>query len=200
MINGIIISGCSGVGKSTVIHRLLEMHPEFTFSISCTTRQPRPGEKSGVHYNFISQEEFMRLVEQKYFLEWEKAYTDYYGTPREALEAIEGMVKVVMFELDTRGAVNLKEKFPQFTTIALLPPSIEDLTRRLVQRGSESADTIASRQKHLREELQRLLTFDFALVNEDIEETVSAVERIVLSLNYRTKHAARHIEKLLEAL
>ena len=106
----------------------------------------------------------------------------------------------MIFELDTRGAINLKEKYPQFSTIALLPPSIEDLRTRLTQRGSETEETLNSRQAYLKKELQRLLTFDFALINKDIDETVKLVERIILSLNSRTKFVAPHIERLLAGL
>ena len=200
MINGVIIGGCSGVGKSTVIRRLLQAHPEFRFSVSWTTRQPRPGEEEGVHYHFTTAEEFERLIEEKYFLEWEKVYQDYYGTPREVLESDGDEITVVIFELDTRGAVSLKEKYPQFSTIALLPPSIEDLRKRMAQRGSETEETINSRQAYLQKELQRLLTFDFALINENLDESVKLVERIILSLNNRTKFNAPHIEKLLNRM
>jgi guanylate kinase len=200
MINGVIISGCSGVGKSTVIHKLLELHPEFFFSVSCTTRAPRAGEMDGVHYTFISHEEFEKRIKDKYFVEWEKVYTDYYGTPKSIMEGIEGQIKVVVFELDTRGALNIKAKFPQFTTIALLPPTIEDLTERLIRRGSETRENISSRQEYLREELQRLTSFDYAIINADADESAALVERIVLSLNNRIKFYAKHIEKLLDSL
>jgi len=200
MINGVIIGGCSGVGKSTIIRRLLQAHPEFRFSVSWTTRKPRPGEEEGIHYHFAETEEFERLIEEKRFLEWEKVYQDYYGTPREVLESDGDEIAVVIFELDTRGAINLKEKYPQFSTIALLPPSIEDLRTRLTQRGSETEETLNSRQAYLQKELQRLLTFDFALINKDIDETVKLVERIILSLNSRTKFVAPHIERLLAGL
>jgi guanylate kinase len=200
MINGVIISGCSGVGKSTVIHKLLELHPEFFFSVSCTTRAPRPGEADGVHYTFISREEFEKRIKDKYFVEWEKVYNDYYGTPKSIMEGIEGQIKIVIFELDTRGALNIKAKFPQFTAIALLPPTIEDLTDRLIRRGSETRESISSRQEYLREELQRLTSFDYAIINADADESAALVERIVLSLNNRIKFYGKHIEKLLDSL
>ncbi len=200
MINGVIISGCSGVGKSTVIRKLLGLHPEFFFSVSCTTRQPRAGEICGTHYNFISREEFEKRIKEKFFVEWEKVYNDYYGTPKSILEGIDGQIKIVIFELDTRGALNVKSKFPQFTTVALLPPTIEDLTARLIQRGSETRETISSRQEYLREELQRLTSFDYAIINSDADETAALVERIVLSLNNRIKFYGKHIEKLLDSL
>jgi guanylate kinase len=200
MINGVIIGGCSGVGKSTVIRRLLQAHPEFRFSVSWTTRKPRAGEEEGIHYHFTSREEFERLIAENGFLEWEKVYEDYYGTPKEVLEAEGDETTVVVFELDTRGALKLKEKYPQFSTIALLPPSIEDLRKRLTQRGSETTETITRRQAYLKKELQRLLTFDFALINEDLEESVELIGRIILALNNRTKLIAPHVEKLLSDL
>ncbi len=200
MINGVIIGGCSGVGKSTIIRRLLQAHPEFRFSVSWTTREPRPGEEEGIHYHFTSTEEFERLIEENGFLEWEKVYEDYYGTPKEVLESDSDEITAVIFELDTRGAIKLKEKYPQFSTIALLPPSIEDLRKRLTQRGSETEETIARRQAYLQKELQRLLTFDFALINDNLEETVQLVRRIILALNNRTKFVAPHVEKLLDDL
>ncbi len=200
MLNGIIISGCSGVGKSTVIRRLLELHPEFTFSISCTTRKPRKGETDGVHYHFISHDEFERRIEDGYFLEWEKVYTDYYGTPKAVIDEAERAPKVVIFELDTRGALVLKQKYPQFTTVALLPPSIEDLSRRLSMRGSEDEKSLAERRLYTKEELHRLQKSDYAIVNEDIAQTVKALETIILSLNFRTRYAESHIEGLLKSL
>jgi len=189
MLNGIIISGCSGVGKSTVIRRMLELHPEFTFSISCTTRKPRKGEA-----------EFERRIEDGYFLEWEKVYTDYYGTPKAVIDEAERAPKVVIFELDTRGALVLKQKYPQFTTVALLPPSIEDLSRRLSMRGSEDEKSLAERRLYTKEELHRLQKSDYAIVNEDIAQTVKALETIILSLNFRTRYAESHIEGLLKSL
>jgi len=200
MLNGIIISGCSGVGKSTVIRRLLELHPEFTFSISCTTRKPRKGETDGVHYHFISHDEFERRIEDGYFLEWEKVYTDYYGTPKAVIDEAERAPKVVIFELDTRGALVLKQKYPQFTTVALLPPSIEDLSQRLSMRGSEDEKSLAERQLYTKEELHRLQKSDYSVVNEDIAQTVKALETIILSLNFRTRYAESHIEGLLKSL
>lgn len=200
MLNGIIISGCSGVGKSTVIRRLLELHPEFTFSISCTTRKPRKGETDGVHYHFISHDEFERRIENGYFLEWEKVYTDYYGTPKAVIDEAERAPKVVIFELDTRGALVLKQKYPQFTTVALLPPSIEDLSQRLSMRGSEDEKSLAERRLYTKEELHRLQKSDYSVVNEDIAQTVKALETIILSLNFRTRYAESHIEGLLKSL
>jgi guanylate kinase len=200
MINGVIISGCSGVGKSTVIHKILATHPEFHFSVSCTTRAPRPDEEDGVHYKFINHAEFERRIKEKYFIEWEKVYTDYYGTPKAMVECNACLPKVVIFELDTRGALNIKAKFPQFTTIALLPPTIEDLSQRLIQRGSETRATISRRQEYIREELQRMQSFDYAIINSDADESAALAERIILSLNNRLKYFTKHIEELLDSL
>ena len=200
MLNGIIISGCSGVGKSTVIRRLLELHPEYTFSISCTTRKPRKGETGGVHYHFIDHAEFERRIEDGYFLEWEKVYTDYYGTPKTIIDEAERSPRVVIFELDTRGALVLKQKYPQFTAVSLLPPSIEDLAKRLSMRGSEDEKSLAERQLYTKEELHRLQKSDYAIINHSIDDTVEALETIILSLNHRTRFAEGHIEGLLKAL
>jgi guanylate kinase len=177
MLNGIIISGCSGVGKSTVIRRLLELHLDYTFSISCTTRKPRKGEIDGVHYHFIDHAEFERRIEDGYFLEWEKVYTDYYGTPKTVIDEAERFPKVVIFELD-----------------------IEDLAKRLSMRGSEDEKSLAERQLYTKEELHRLQKSDYAIINRSIDDTVGALETIILSLNHRTRFAEGHIEGLLKAL
>lgn len=200
MLNGIIVSGCSGVGKSTVIRRLLELHLDYTFSISCTTREPRKGEIDGVHYHFIDHAEFEQRIEDGYFLEWEKVYTDYYGTPKTIIDEAERSPRVVVFELDTRGALVLKQKYPQFTTVGLLPPSIEDLSIRLSMRGSEDEKTLAERQLYTREELHRLQKSDYAIINRSVDDTVKALETIILSLNHRTRYAEGHIEGLLKTL
>ncbi len=196
-MNGIIVSGCSGVGKSTIIRNLLELHPEYVYSVSYTTRSPRKGEIDGRDYVFVSKEEFEQKKKEHFFIEYEEVYGAYYGTPRKVLEAAERSDGVVIFELDTRGALNLKSKFPQFSTVAVVPPSIKTMTKRLNARGAGSKEDADARLKSILEELHRLKTFEYCLINDDLGEAVRNLETIVNAQRFRAEFAGSIFDKLL---
>ncbi|OPX23695.1 MAG: guanylate kinase [Planctomycetales bacterium 4484_113] len=200
MINGIVISGCSGVGKTTVIKHLLRLHPDFAFSVSYTTRPPRADEVDGKDYHFISREEFERKARERFFLEWEEVYGCYYGTPKLPPDEEEGTTRVVIFELDSKGALNLQQKFPQFTTIAIIPPSVDAIGARLRARGSETDESIAERRRHIAEELRRLQHLSYCVVNDDIEATAREIETIILAQFHRLPFLGAKIDELLELL
>jgi len=179
MINGIIISGCSGVGKSTIVQRLLERNPHLVFSVSYTTRPPRKGEIDGVHYTFVSRAEFEKKMAEGFFLEWEEVYGEFYGTPRDFVEAQERTGRTVIFELDSKGAINLNKRLPELVSIAIIPPSLRVLLERLKLRNTNRQEDLESRIKAIKDEIQRLANCHFCVVNDNLEDAVSEVELII---------------------
>jgi len=203
MINGIIISGCSGVGKSTVVQRLLERNPHMVFSVSYTTRPPRKGEIDGIHYKFVSKEEFEKKIAEGFFLEWEEVYGQFYGTPKNFVDAQGQTGRTLIFELDSKGALNLKKRLPQLVSIAIIPPSARVLLERLKQRNTDRLESLEGRIKAIKEEIQRLAKCDFCVVNDDLETAVSDVELIISAQRLtasacaeRFQHLQREIEEM----
>lgn len=200
MINGIVISGCSGVGKTTIIKRLLELHPDFVFSVSYTTRPPRDNEIDGKDYHFVSREEFEHKAQERFFLEWEEVYGQYYGTPKLPSDEEAEAMRVVIFELDPKGAVNLQQKFPQFTTIAIIPPSVDAIESRLRSRRSETDESIDERRRHVAEELRRVQHLSYCVVNDDADVAAREVESIILAQFHRLSFLGAKIDELLDDL
>ena len=164
-----VLSGPSGVGKSTVVAHMREAHPEVWLSVSATTRAPRPGERDGVQYFFVSDEEFDKLVAAGELLEWAEFAGNRYGTPRQAvLEHLERN-EPVLLEIDLQGARLVKESMPEARLVFLSPPSWEELVRRLTGRGTESPEVIERRLEVARRELAAEPEFDTTLVNTSVE-------------------------------
>ncbi len=177
----IIITGPSGVGKGTVVKELLNRDKDIWLSISATTRNPRMGEKEGENYYFLSDEKFKDMIEKKEFLEWAQFAGNYYGTPLSSVyEKIEQGF-IVLLEIEVEGAKQIKEKFPEALSIFLLPPSKEELEKRIRNRGTEEEDAIKSRLKRSNYEIASSDKFDFLLTNHDIDETVKGVLKIIES-------------------
>lgn len=168
-----VVSGPTAVGKGTVCARLRERHPEIFVSVSVTTRAPRPGEVDGVHYHFVDDETFDRLVAEQGLLEWALVHKRArYGTPREPVEAAVARGEVVILEIDLQGARQIRQSYPEAVHIFLEPPSWDELVRRLVGRGTETAEQQAERLQTATLELAAKSDFDEVVVNGEIEETV----------------------------
>ncbi|MEU2890155.1 guanylate kinase [Streptomyces albidoflavus] len=173
-----VLSGPSGVGKSTVVAHMRKEHPEVWLSVSATTRKPRPGEKHGVQYFFVSDEEFDKLIANGELLEWAEFAGNRYGTPRRAvLDRLEAG-EPVLLEIDLQGARQVKESMADAQLVFLAPPSWEELVRRLAGRGTESAEVIERRLAAARIELAAEAEFDTTLVNTSVEAV--AVELLAL--------------------
>jgi len=176
-----IISGPSGAGKSTILNHVLQSMPEIYFSVSATTRKPRPGETHGEHYHFLSQEDFDRLTEEDGFLEYARYVGNSYGTPsgpiREKLEA--GID--VLLDIEVQGAGQVKEKMPEAIAIFLSPPSLEVLETRLRARGTDTEEKIKRRLETAKAELEQVERYDHIVINDTIEQAVKEVETIVKS-------------------
>lgn len=166
----LVLCAPSGAGKTTLSKRLLAEFPSFTFSVSCTTRPPRPGETHGVDYNFLSREEFLALRKAEHFAEWAEVHGNFYGTPlAAALETLAGG-RDILFDIDVQGAAQLKKTMPQALFVFILPPSRAALEERLRNRGSETEDSIAKRLANARLELMEASWFDAWVVNDTVEE------------------------------
>lgn len=173
----IVISGPSGVGKGTVVDKLLS-RGGYALSVSCTTRAPRDREKDGVSYFFISREKFLKMIESDGFLEYSNHFGNYYGTPR---EFVESKLKEcdVLLEIDVDGALQIKRSHPEALLLMLLPPSAEELRARLIKRGSESEKSVAERLERYAYEYSKKDEYDYVVINDEIETAVAEIEKII---------------------
>jgi guanylate kinase len=175
-----VISGSSGVGKGTVIKEFLNKHTDFKLSVSCTTRSPREGEIHGINYFFLTKEDFRLKIENGEFLEWAEFSGNIYGTQKEYVKTKLAEGKNLILEIDTQGALNVKKIMPEATLIFILPPSFEELEARLRGRHTETEDAIKRRLESTRLEMENSKLFDYQIVNDSIDNAVTALERIML--------------------
>lgn len=174
-----IISGSSGVGKGTVISGFLDRNPGFTLSISYTTRDKRDGEVEGVNYFYMSMEEFLASVKNEEFLEWAEFSGNFYGTKKEFVRKTLAENKDLILELDTQGALVIKEKMPEAVLIFIAPPSLADLEFRLRNRKTESEEAIMQRLDFVKFEMENSDRFDYRVINERVEDTILELERVI---------------------
>lgn len=174
-----VISGCSGVGKGTVINRFMERNKDFILSVSCTTRKPREGEIHGVHYFFLTKEEFEQNISDDKFLEYAQFAENYYGTKKKYVKQKMEEGFNVLLEIDTQGALQVKEKMPEAVLIFIAPPSVEELEARLRGRHTEDEATIQKRLSQVKIELERSKKYDYTVINDDIDRAVGEIENIV---------------------
>lgn len=177
----IVLTGPSGVGKGTLLRSLLARHPELYFSISSTTRSPRPGEVEGKHYDFISRHQFEEMVVAGELLEWAEYAGNYYGTPRQPVEERIQLGQWVVLEIELEGARQIKRAFPSVLGIFILPPSITELERRLRERGQDSEEAIVRRLNRAEQELAAADEFDLKIVNDDLETALYSIETAIFT-------------------
>jgi guanylate kinase len=194
-----IISGPSGSGKSTLVEKMLEV-PGMMFSISCTTRPPRPTESPGKWYDFISEAEFDRRAREGEFLEHARVFGKHrYGTPRRWLEEAERKGLDLVLEIDVQGAEQVKRKLPDSVAIFILPPSREELERRLRARGQDSEEAIERRLERARQEMQRYPAYDYLVVNDDMERAACEVQAIAVGMRCSRSRMDGCARKILES-
>ena len=175
----VVISGPSGVGKSTVIAKAIEGAENVRFSVSATTRAPRPGEENGREYFFVDREEFERMILDGELLEHAEFAGNCYGTPRaQVLRAVEEG-DILILDIEVQGAAQVKEAYPEAVTVFVLPPSLEELERRLSSRGTETPEKIALRLETARREIPLAASYDYQIVNDDVEIAASAMREII---------------------
>ncbi|WP_114194839.1 guanylate kinase [Edaphovirga cremea] len=198
-----IVSAPSGAGKSSLIQALLKTQPLYDtqVSISHTTRAQRPGENHGEHYFFVSQEEFCQMIEEEAFLEHAQVFGNYYGTSRLAIEQVLSTGVDVFLDIDWQGAKQIREKMPQARSIFILPPSREELGRRLRGRGQDSEEVIAKRMAQAVAEMTHFAEYDYLIVNDDFALALSDLKTIIRAERLRLgRQKLRHdalITKLL---
>lgn len=175
-----VISGSSGVGKGTVLKGFLEKNPNFMLSISCTTRAPRKGEVDGINYFFLSKEEFQNCIDNDKFLEWAEFAGNRYGTKKKYIKQCLEEGKDIILEIDTQGALQVKKQMPEAVLIFICPPSLETLENRLRGRHTEDEATIQKRLQEVKIELERAENFDYKVVNDDLENAIAELEKIII--------------------
>lgn len=193
----LVVSGPSGVGKGTLCRVLRERFPKLHYSVSATTRQPRPGEKHGVDYYFLSKEEFEARVRNNGFLEWALVYNNYYGTPWGPVQEILQRGEDIILEIDMQGAEQVKNRYPEGVFIFLLPPSLEEQRRRILKRGTEDAESLAKRLEAVGEELKHLPRYDYVIVNDNITASVDKLAAIIMAEKCRVKRNQEWLSKLI---
>ena len=195
----LVVSGPSGAGKGTICKALLNKNDQIKLSVSATTRKPRNGEVHGVNYFFIEKEEFTKMIENGEFLEYAQIYDNFYGTPKAAIiECLEKGQDVIL-EIEMQGARQIKEVYPEGVFIFVLPPSLEELKSRIVGRGTETQEEIEKRFSCAFEEINQIVNYDYFIVNEDIEKSVSDVEAIICAeKNKVTRYKNNIIDKFKE--
>jgi len=174
----VILAGPSGVGKTSIVHELLG-RPGRELSVSVTTRPPRGGEKDGVDYRFVSDEGFRRLVAQDGLAEHAKVHDHHYGTPSGPLDDGLGSGKIVLLDIDVQGAEQIKTRYPEAIAIFIIPPSVEELEKRLRGRKTDDPDVVDRRLRRAREEMARRDEFDHQVLNADLQKAVAEVEAII---------------------
>lgn len=197
----IILSSPSGAGKSTLSRQLLEWDPSLSFSVSATTRAPRPGEVDGEHYHFLSEDAFKREVSEDGMLEHAHVFGHFYGSPRKPVEKAIESGRDVLFDIDWQGAQQIVNSSlgPHTLSIFILPPSIAELRRRLESRGQDSAETIAKRMLKSWDEISHWGSYDFVLVNDDLTRTFDDLKTIVTATRLRRLQQpglVSHVRKL----
>ncbi|NWJ41085.1 MAG: guanylate kinase [Geothrix sp.] len=196
--NVFVVSAPSGAGKSTLAQRLVATVPDLVFSISFTTRKPRPGEVDGRDYFFIDEARFDAMVREGGFVEWVQVYGHRYGTGRDWLQQTLATGRDVLLDIETTGARNLREAIPDARMIFILPPSAASLEQRLRSRGKDSDEQIAIRLKHARHELEQYPAYDYLVLNDDLELGYRHFEIIILATRAGRERMAPAAQRILE--
>lgn len=189
-----IICGPSGVGKGTVVSRLLEADPTLYFSVSATTRAPRAGEADGVHYHFLTRERFQEWIDAGDFLEHAQFVGNFYGTPRRYVDEAMDQGRDVLLDIEIQGAEQIHRKRPEAVRIYIAPPSWEELERRLTGRGTEDTEKVRSRLARGREEFAAARDFDYLVINDTVDHAVAEIRAIMTAEHCRPAERAAQIE------
>ncbi len=176
-----VISAPSGTGKTTLLKRIMGEFPEMKFSVSYTTRLPRPGEREGVDYHFVSHDEFQKMIETDAFIEWTEVHGNFYGTSRMFLEECLALGIDVLLDIDTHGAEQIHKRSGSGVFIFILPPGIGVLKERLTQRGSESQEMINLRLRNASKEIEKVDKYDYVVINERINDAVEKIKAIIIA-------------------
>jgi guanylate kinase len=192
-----VISAPSGTGKTTLLKRVMKELPEMKFSVSYTTRPSRSGEKNGVDYHFVSRDEFQRMIQTGEFAEWTEVHGSLYGTSRAHLDEYLSRDVDVILDIDTEGAAQIHQRYPQGVYIFILPPGMEDLKERLTRRGSETQEMIDLRLRNASKEIERMDQYEYIVINEQIEEAVGRIKAIIVAERCKRERVMRQLKDAL---
>lgn len=198
----IVVSGFSGVGKGTLMKQLVHSYDNYALSVSTTTRQPRPGESDGKEYFFVSREVFEKTIAENGLIEYANYCGNYYGTPKEYVEKQLEKGKDVILEIEIQGALKVREQFPTALLLFVMPPSAQELKKRLEGRGTETEEVIAKRLKRATEEAEGIENYDFIVINDKLEECVKEMHGLILAAHEtpdRNQEFIDNMRKELEA-
>lgn len=190
-----VISGFSGAGKGTVVKQLLQKY-DYGLSISATTRSPREGEQDGREYFFKTKEEFEEMIREHQLIEYAQYVGNYYGTPKEYVVQQLEQGKDVILEIEMQGALHVREIIPEVNLIFLTPPTVDELEKRLVGRGTETAEVIKERMARAKEESDYMKDYDYIVINDDLDECVENVHHLIRSLHYKREQQEGFIQKI----
>lgn len=182
-----IVSGPSGVGKSTVLKSLLERRRDVYFSVSATTREIRPGEENGVHYHFLEVDTFRQWIAREEFLEYAEYVGNFYGTPKRYVDEAMDRGEDVILDIEIQGAIQVKSKRPETVSVFIAPPSWTELERRLTERGTDSPDKIQKRLLRAKVEFQTAHTYDYFVINDNVDNAVRELEAIMTAEHCKPK-------------
>lgn len=194
-----VISGFSGVGKGTIVKKLVA-EEDYALSISATSRAPREGEVHGREYFFLTRDEFHSMIESDGLIEWAEYVNNFYGTPREYVEERLAEGKDVILEIEPQGALKIKEKYPEAVLIFIVPPNAKELENRLIGRGTEEADTIKMRLKRAAEETEYIDNYEYIVVNDNLDDAVRDIHHIIQAASHKKDRAGGFLEALTDDL
>ncbi len=189
-----IFSGPSGVGKSTILKGLMEKRGNLYFSVSATTRDPRPGEENGVHYHFLSEDTFRYWIAQEEFLEYAQYVGNFYGTPKRYVDTAMEEGKDVILDIEVQGAAQVSAKRPDVVRIFIAPPSWSELESRLTQRGTDTPEKVQQRLQRAKEEVESAHVYDYVVINDSVEQAVLELDAIMTAEHCRPKDRLKDIQ------
>lgn len=191
--NLFVISAPSGAGKTSLVRALLNINPQIDLSVSYTTRAPRPGERDGVDYHFVSRDAFLEMLKRGEFLESAEVYGNFYGTSQNWISQENAKGRDILLEIDWQGAMQVRRLFPQCISVFILPPSLQALEQRLKGRGTDDPAVIARRLAAVREDVAHVAEFDYVIINDDLNEALHELNALVLAAKIRcNKQMSRH--------
>ncbi len=194
----LVVSGPSGAGKGTVCRALMKQNPDICMSVSATTRKPRPGEVDGESYYFLDEDTFRAMIDKHEFIEWACFCQNYYGTPRKKVEELLEAGKDVILEIEVQGAMQVKSKFPEGVYIFVMPPSLEELERRLTGRGTEAPEVVKERLKTALWECSNIEKYNYILINDEVDSAVQRFASVIEAEKMRIERNGEWVSKTLE--
>ena len=192
----VVISGFSGSGKGTLMKGLMENYDYYSLSISATTRAPRPGEEEGREYFFVDKDRFLEMIQNGELLEYARYVDNYYGTPKSYVEQELAKGKDVILEIEMQGALKIKAKYPDSVLVFITPPSVEELVRRLRNRGTETEELICKRLEKAAMEAEGIEAYDYILVNDNLDKTVKHLNYLIQDQHMRVSNQIKFLEEI----